>query len=434
MRQRTWLWIFGLMCSALPALADAPEGVAVSGAWLQPRVEARTRAELRRPYVEALQPTVPVLATLPATTADPNRAWLVNERARIGLTADRDVLSAAVLLQDSRQWGDGSEASTALHVAYAELHASDTRGTFARIGRQQVSWGDGRLLGVSDFSPTPRSLDAARLGLSIGIVDVEALASILSPPDTSGGGSGAQLYGVDVTAHIDPLLVAEIYGLARIARDPLPATLRPGDTYATSLRVHGEHDQWSYAAEGVLELGRVELFGAHRRLAAGAATARLGWEPDLALDPRLSLSGSYASGDDGRSAGTLHRFDPILPDDRAGLGQMGLYAWTNIVEAGAAAAVTPFENAAWSVGYRFVRLADPNGPWYAASLALIGQDGTGAGAALGHELDTALVYTAAPGLDLSLGYGALFAGAKARAIVPVRVMHGAYAQASLVMP
>jgi hypothetical protein len=277
--------------------------------------------------------------------------------------------------------------------------------------------------------------------------DFQALASILSPPGAippedpgaaAGAGSGAQLYGLDAVAHIDPLLEVEILGLARIARNPLPATLLPSDTYVMSLRAFGQYDAWSYGVEGALELGRVGVVGGRKKLVAGAATAHVDWQLGAPLEPKVSLSGSYASGGDG--AGAMHRFDPILPDDRAGLGQMGLYAWSNIVEGALTAGIAPFDDARVRAGYHNVRLANAGAPWYAASLALIGQDETRTNATLGHEVETAITYDVAPALELELGYGAMFTGSKARAIqrtptqAAPKVLHAALLQATLTAP
>ena len=72
--------------------------------------------------------------------------------------------------------------------------------------------GRGTFLGASNWATTPRSLDAARLHLTLRQFDFEALAALLAPPgavppeyrmqaDASGGGggTGAQLYGLDAT-------------------------------------------------------------------------------------------------------------------------------------------------------------------------------------------------------------------------------------------
>jgi hypothetical protein len=441
------LLLTGNAAAQAPAAAETGSGVPALGFVLRPLVQVRARAELFAPSADIGQPAAPVLGTFGPTSAAPDDAWVAHERARIGLTAERGIVSGAVVVQDARLWGIDDGGGASVHIGYLEAHASDSRDTFVRIGRQEITWGSGRLLGISDFSPTPRALDAARAKTTIGIFDFEVLASILAPPGaippeapgtSVGAGSGAQLYGLDAALHIDPLLQVELLGLARIARNPLPAWLLPSDTYVTSLRTFGAWDEWSYGLEGALELGRVGVAGGHKKLVAGATTAHVDWQPGVPSDPTLSLSGSYASGGDG--GGTMHRFDPILPDDRAGLGQMGLYTWSNLVEGALCASIVPFDGARVRAGYHYVRLANAGGPWYAASLTLIGQDDTRASGMLGHEVDGAITYDVAPGLELVLGYGAMFTGNKARAILRTptqaapNVLHAAFLQATLTAP
>ena len=54
------------------------------------------------------------------------------------------------------------------HEAWVEARTSSARPWFLRIGRQALTWGDGRLLGGADWSPVGRALDAARAHAAIG--------------------------------------------------------------------------------------------------------------------------------------------------------------------------------------------------------------------------------------------------------------------------
>ena len=67
------------------------------------------------------------------------------------------------------------------------------------------------------------------------------------------------------------------------------------------------------------------------------------WQFATDWQPTVGVEASYASGDDGDTTGTLHRFDPILPDVRSGLGKMGLYGWSNVMDAAALFSVAPVD-------------------------------------------------------------------------------------------
>jgi hypothetical protein len=283
----------------------------------------------------------------------------VSERSRLGLAVDRGPVTGAFTLQDARLLGSTQSLFTgagqaalpsfAPYEAYVDVHTRTGRRAFLRIGRQRVVWGDGRLVGANDWSLTGRSLDAARFGVQVGDVDIEAMAVLLAapgnaPPIVAGTqsptpGTGAQLYGLDAKWHILPLLQVEVTGLARIAREPAPSSLVPSDTYVIDGRISGDHRGFRYAIEGAYELGRVASYGVLRDQQALALAARLGLETALPWHLTFGAEVAYATGDNGDPSGTQKRFDPILPDEHVTLGPMGLFAWSNVLTAGASVTV-----------------------------------------------------------------------------------------------
>jgi hypothetical protein len=70
-----------------------------------------------------------------------------------------------------------------------------------------------------------------------------------------------------------------------------------------------------------------------------------------------------------------------------------------------------------TAAYRYVRLADPGGAWFSASLLPIGQNPSNSSAFLGHELDIAAAYAPVAALVVRAGYGAFITGAGARALL-----------------
>ena len=72
---------------------------------------------------------------------------------------------------------------------------------------------------------------------------------------------------------------------------------------------------------------------------------------------------------------------------------MGLYAWTNVLDAAFAVTVAPTEEITVALDFRHVRLAEARGAWFAASLAPIGQNPNNDSTLLGNEIDAAVTYT-----------------------------------------
>jgi hypothetical protein len=425
--------------------APPPDGIAVGEFWFRPRLELRLRGEYFHHPVETSGADAPVLGARLGIPVGMDHQWVAHERARIGLEVERGVLSAAVVVQDARIAGypsplnvesNGELPSTKFHAAYVEARSTELRPSFVRLGRQEIAWGEGRLLGTSDWWLVPRSLDAVRGRWVVRQFDFEAFAALLTSPGSvppeyaqqgsvasSGGGrtgTGVQLYGLDAMFHLDPLLHFEVAGLARVARAPLPPSLLPSDTYVVDGRVFGDRAGWSYAAEFAYELGRIAIVDRHPSIAAWGATAHVDWQTTWFLRPKLALSGSYATGDDGSKPDTIRAFDPILPDARAGLGQMGLYGWSNILDAAFTVATTPTDDVRIQLGYHYLQLADSRGAWFSASLFPIGQNPQNDAAFLGHELDVSASVVPFDSLTIRGGYGALITGRGARAVLSGR--------------
>jgi Alginate export len=420
--------------------ASPPDGVSVGEFWFRPRVEIRPRAEYYHHPVGTTGIELPVLGSTLTTPQTMSHQWVVSSRSRLGLSVERGFLVGNIVIQDARLAGLPSPAgvdrgevfsATSFSSAFIELRSLDASPSWARIGRQEITWGEGRLLGASDWALTPRSLDAARLHLTLRQFDFEALAALLAPPgavppeyrmqaEASGGlgGTGAQLYGVDAIGHFDPLLHAEVLGLVRIARDPLTATaLAPSDTFVLDGRIFGDRAGIAYSVEFAYEAGRIAILGGNRQLSAWGTTAHVDWQTSWLWRPKLVLGGSFATGDAGDLTGKLHRFDPVLPDVRSGLGQMGLYGWTNVLDAAFAVILAPAEGLTVALDYRHVRLADARGAWFAASLAAVGQNPNNDSTLLGNEIDAEVTYAPLDALAVSAGYGALITGDGARTIL-----------------
>lgn len=471
-------------CIARPAAAQASplaESIVV-GAWtFRPSVEVRIRGEYRRHpvdsggviydanavWAEAYKSNLPAIV---GATPEVKNQWLVSERSRLGLAVDRGPATAAIVLQDARVWGNTDRAYTgpgqpllpafAPFEAYIDLHTT-SRAIWFRAGRQRVTWGDGRLLGENDWSLTARSLDAARFGFQVSIVDVEMLAALLSAPgglppaaagqkQPVGDGTGAQLYGLDVNVHILPLLNVEAMGLARIVREPHPTWLVPSNTFVIDGRIYGDRRGFRYALEGAYELGNVASYGASRPVSAFAFFGRASWETALPGRLTFGAEGAYATGDKGTGEGTQRRFDPILPNESTLLDPMSMVAWSNMLSAGGTIKVTPIDRQglltnsdrvelSMQAGYHFVNLAELEGRWTTASLVPVGAAPDNESRSLGHEIDVRFRFSPWKAIDFDYGYGLFLFGHGARAILldaerPAKWQHWAYLQAIVHAP
>lgn len=101
----------------------------------------------------------------PRSNNDTPSAFISN-RARLGVNFDNGFLSARVAAQDVSVWGqkrqnDNDGGRFTMHEAWAQLSRN---GYFAKIGRQSLSYDDGRILSESGWTPTGIWHDAVKLG------------------------------------------------------------------------------------------------------------------------------------------------------------------------------------------------------------------------------------------------------------------------------
>jgi alginate export protein/uncharacterized protein DUF1302 len=435
---------------AAAQLEELKDGIAVGEWTFYPSFELRVRGEywhdpaqyggllFGQAAVQAMSHDS--LLPEPGFTPAVDDVFLVSERARLGIRVGWDVLGANLVLQDSRAYGASPGTTTGFgfgtfepYEAWLDARTSVVDPTLrVRAGRQRVRWGDGRLLGDDDWSARGRSLDALTAHVRAGDVDVEALGALVSLPGSAAaagpslayapGGTGAQLYGIDGIWRIHPLFGIELTGLARMVRDPVPVQLWRGDTFVADLRLFGEQRGVDYAVEGAFEGGSVAAFADYPEpkpnVLAFAVAGHVAWQTALPGDFRFAARGAYASGhsSDPRDE-TFGRFDPILPTTHEHQGMMGLYAWSNLIEAGAEVSAKPHEMLTASAGYTFVGLAEPADRWTAADLTPVGEAPDNESIVIGHEIDLGLRVDPWDYVSLGALYGLMVLGEGGNAIL-----------------
>ncbi len=442
------------------AAAPAPDKLRIADVELSPEIEVRVRGEYRNNPPD-LGGAIPQRASAPLAAPPVENAWGITERARVGLGAERGMMAARLTLQDARIWGAPAEGVTlaspatfrerqatgfGAYEAWAELRGSGVRPSFLRLGRQAVSWGEGRLLGTADFSPAGRALDAVRARLVVGDLDLEALAVLLEAPrpvstavegssSAAGTTSGTELLGVRAGWALSPLLQVELFGFARVADGDAASTAVAGSAFVASrakgekltgaLRLSGQKGGFQYGLEGAYQVGKLRGgAGPVPTNAPIAAFAISGHLQDtlrgVTWSPTLRLAGSYASGDPGKG-GTYTQFDPLLPDPQRFHGQMDLFGFSNLVDLAGRVEVVPLTDTTLGFEYRYAHLAERRGEWIGSYLSSLGRNGLPSSGDppgdLGHELDARFTYRPHSSFHLTAAYSALLLGEGARAVM-----------------
>jgi hypothetical protein len=187
----------------------------------------------------------------------------------------------------------------------------------ARLGRQEMTYGSGRLIDVREGPNLRRSFDAARLLLRSGDWSVDGWWSkpvrnlvgvIDDDPDPA-----RSFWGV-YAVHPLPLLPEGNVDLYYLGLDNLNATYNQGAghelRHSIGTRLWGKPMPWEYNLEYVWQFGTFESGNINAWTAAHAVRYNFS---DLPLKPRLGVRADVASGDNNSKSANLQTFNPLFP-------------------------------------------------------------------------------------------------------------------------
>ena len=392
--------------------------------WLQVRGEFRTRIEG---------------FTGGGFTDSEDAYWM--DRFRLNATVrPSKSLAFVVQGQDARAFDKTTGSQVApfrntldLRMAYGEIGSNST----VRVGRQELAFGEQRLLGPLPWTNTARSFDGARVTMKSRIGQIDAFAAsivTINPAGFDKSGAGNLLSGVygSLTAVI-PKQVVEPYFLWRQSRDVAAELggLAPLHQATTGLRIAGKLPAaLDYSGELAVQTGSVgpddvRAWAGHS--AIGKTLTGAGWHP------RIFGEYNYASGDADRTDGTRGTFDQLYPTGHDKLGLADQIGWRNIRDARAGVEIKP--SAKWQVAgsYHSFWLASPTDALYSASGTLVSRSPVGiAGRHVGQEIDGQLAYAYSPQLQIGAGYAHLIPGEFLKSTTPGHSYNFPYVMATYV--
>jgi Alginate export len=387
-----------------PAASPAPSPPPAAG----PTVKVGGQLRLRPEYRDRLKPDAM------GGTTDTS----YGQRARASVTVGTERLRAFVEIQDARNWG--TEASTVsndgnadLHQAYLTLPDLALKGLTLTAGRQELAYGDERLLGNAEWLTAARSFDGGLVRYAWKSGSVDTLAALVNDRKTAGRGVG-------------DMVLSGAYG--RFLRG------RPGhelDLYALNLadgaQIPGE--------QGIPRSSRVLTLGARARRwpptglqASGEGAFQFGHRgPDDHTAHALALIGGYvfdvrytpgvrfewdrASGDGDPRDGRSREFNNLFPTNHAHYGYADVQGWRNMQALRATLSLAPRPGQMLSVDVLRFRLREARGAWKDDAGEVLGQDPTGrSGREIGDELDLLYRLPVRKELTCLLGYSAFFPG------------------------
>jgi len=352
-----------------------------------------------------------------------NSLHFLTTRVRLGLGAEWKFLRILMQFQDARLFGTrpGFDDGGAFGLHQGILEFWNDRG-FIRIGRQEIIYGNERMIGPLDWLMAARSFDALRLhGFFLDKFEVDLFGSMLArqqsfvddtvDPPVLVENSGSYLATANLIYNNGTKLRIEAYVLYRHDRPTatLPAPIKndivsPG-VYLTGVPI----DDLRYTGELTMQGGLQN----DQRFFAFAASGDLDYT--FAVSWKTTINGGFAYATGASQDGRLSEFNNFFPTNHKFYGAADLFGLRNLIDGHLTMGVkTPNAPVGLKLGLYTFALADPSARWSAAPGITLGQNVNNTTRTLGQEVDGLFKWVFVPWASLSGGYTVFFPNQGAR--------------------
>jgi len=327
-----------------------------------------------------------------------------------------------------------------LHQAYVTVGNHKEFPLSLKAGRQELSYGDERLIGAYAWNNIGRVFDGVKLRWQNAWFGADFFGTRpVIPEDGRFNTDNDHDYfsGIYASTLTIPKNTLEAYFLSRnasehaLADEPSPQFPQPSarDIYTLGGRLKskpGELGGWDYTLEGAYQ------FGNFRDTRAGAPTHRQDHRAFMVAaqggytfnevwsTPRLGLEYDYGSGDSNPTDNKHETFENLFPTNHKFYGSMDLVSLQNIQDAGVNLTLKPTPRLYVTFMGNALWLADTHDNFYTVAGAPRGgvtaTPGNGFGVNPGYDSFVGTEFTAIAGLavsrwaQLEAGYGHFFSG------------------------
>ena len=341
-------------------------------------------------------------------------------RVRFTATATSKRIAGTIQVHDARVGGKtvgatGSPftATFDLRQAFVDVGGATTP-VAARLGRQEMAFGDQRLVGHANWLNSGRSFDAARVTLrsKVALIDLFAASVVrILDDEFDKSGNGNRFAGAYAsTGRILPRGTAEPYVFWRrdINQRAEAGVFDSLQQVTTGARLVGKLPaRLDYNVEMAVQRGSlgpdsVRAWAGHwqiRETLAGASALH------------VIAEYNHASGDADPADGIRGTFDQLYPTAHDKYGLADQVGWRNIHHVRVGFDITPIKATPITVNYHSYWLAERRDALYAASGAPLARVPGGATSTrVGQEIDVQVARPLTAQLALLAGYSHLVAG------------------------
>lgn len=310
----------------------------------------------------------------------------------------------------------GAEGDDAFDLRQAYVEIGDPKHLSVTLGRQELSYGDNRLISRSPWKNVSQSFDAVKVHVTGDKWWLDAFTSSVvrfregefNQSDWLGEGDARNEFfsGLYFSTTALDVQVTDLYALELHEED------RGGSDFVTlGTRMKGDATKlagWDYETEMAVQFG--ERFGKDLSAFAGHWGGGYNWLHSP-WKPRLGIEYNYATGDSNASDGRVGTFQNLFPTNHIFYGYMDVFAWQNIHNPALRFSVEPSSKVKLGLDSHLFWLADTNDGWYRANQTTLVRPVTpGASSFAGSELDFTVLWKALKQLDVQAGYSHFFAG------------------------
>ena len=310
-----------------------------------------------------------------------------------------------------------------LRQLYFEIGDSEKRTFGIRAGRQELSYGDERLVGNSNWTNDARSFDALRgtfrhrgvrlEGFAASVVRIRDLQLDKRVPGSNFYGLYGGLDKLIPQSAIEPFFFWR-RSSAVTSEGGVPGVLHFG---TLGLRWEGKLPEgFDYSTEMAKQMGSlgtdsVRAWAGHWGIGKTA--------PRVRFAPRFFAEISYASGDRNPRDGHRGTFDQLYASGHDKLGMDDQVGWKNIEHLRGGVEFKPKSNWRASIRGSAWWLADVHDALYNSSGNVVARDSSGAaGRYVGQEVDFQTSYTFPHKIQAGGGFGHIFPGTFLRHATP----------------
>ncbi len=291
-----------------------------------------------------------------ASSADKDQLGFWGQRVRLwGVAKPTDDVTVKITIQDTRNWGanqagQGGPNLTDTGVNTLDLHESyvlidSVFGTpFAlKVGRQELVYGDERLIGSFGWSNNGRSFDAVKAMYRSDLLDVDFWTSKINENNATSvkDDNDQDFYGAYATVKTIPNNALDLYLL--LLRDGSSTQMIANNNtvsgtideaqklWTYGARLKGKAGIVDYTVEYAKQTGEINTTTNDYDIDADALAIRAGAAiPGAPMGLRVGGEYTVASGDGNSSDNDIETFSNLFPTNHGHYGYADQQGWRNV--------------------------------------------------------------------------------------------------------